>query len=154
MRAATIIPLTLTFHYTGCLIGILIIMVYNTVILTKLGSIIPYTPNKHVFFIAQVLIWHPFRRFARTKKWIGNADLSLTSTGEEEKRLIIFGKKHSGENISESTLKSVSAKKTSRNFRSVDSLGGYKQQFWNFHPDPWGNDPIGLIFFKWVETTN
>ena len=23
-----------------------------------------------------------------------------------------------------------------------------------FHPDPWGNDPIWLIFFRWVETTN
>ena len=23
-----------------------------------------------------------------------------------------------------------------------------------FHPDSWGNDPIWLIFFKWVETTN
>ena len=22
------------------------------------------------------------------------------------------------------------------------------------HPDPWGNDPIWLLFFKWVETTN
>ena len=28
---------------------------------------------------------------------------------------------------------------------------------WNifyFHPEPWENDPIWLIFFKWVETTN
>ena len=28
---------------------------------------------------------------------------------------------------------------------------------WNifyFHPEPWANDPIWLIFFKWVETTN
>ncbi len=23
-----------------------------------------------------------------------------------------------------------------------------------FHPEPWGNDPIRLIFFRWVETTN
>ena len=23
-----------------------------------------------------------------------------------------------------------------------------------YNPDPWGNDPIWLIFFKWVETTN
>ena len=27
--------------------------------------------------------------------------------------------------------------------------------FWNFHPEPWGNDPIWLIvLFKLVETTN
>ena len=26
--------------------------------------------------------------------------------------------------------------------------------FWNFYPETWGNDPIWLIFFKWVETTN
>ena len=23
-----------------------------------------------------------------------------------------------------------------------------------FHPDPWGNDPMSLILFRWVETTN
>ena len=27
------------------------------------------------------------------------------------------------------------------------------QIFFNVHPDPWANDPIWLIFFKWVETT-
>ena len=27
------------------------------------------------------------------------------------------------------------------------------KHFWNFHPEPWGNDPISLIFFRWVETT-
>ena len=32
--------------------------------------------------------------------------------------------------------------------------GGNSNIFWNFHPDPWGNDPIWLIFFRWVETTN
>ena len=30
--------------------------------------------------------------------------------------------------------------------------GGFKYFF--FHPEPWGNDAIWLIFFKWVETTN
>ena len=26
--------------------------------------------------------------------------------------------------------------------------------FWNFHPDPWVNNPnLTSIFFKWVETT-
>jgi len=38
-------------------------------------------------------------------------------------------------------------------------LGGYQNYGGNsnifyFHPDPWGNDPIWLIVFKWVETTN
>ena len=28
------------------------------------------------------------------------------------------------------------------------------QIFFIFTPDPWGNDPFWLIFFKWVETTN
>jgi len=30
--------------------------------------------------------------------------------------------------------------------------GGFKYVY--FHPNPWGNDPIWLIFFRWVETTN
>ena len=33
-------------------------------------------------------------------------------------------------------------------------LGGYSNIFCDFHPDPWGNDPIWLELFKWVETTN
>ena len=32
--------------------------------------------------------------------------------------------------------------------------GGGNSNIFDFHPDPWGNDPIWLIFFKWVETTN
>ena len=30
--------------------------------------------------------------------------------------------------------------------------GGFKH--FDFHPDPWENDRIWLIIFKWVETTN
>ena len=33
-------------------------------------------------------------------------------------------------------------------------LGWWFQIFCIFHPENWGNDPIELIFFKWVETTN
>ena len=32
-------------------------------------------------------------------------------------------------------------------------LGGGFKHFFMFNPT-WGNDPIGLIFFRWVETTN
>ena len=28
------------------------------------------------------------------------------------------------------------------------------QRFCYFHPDPWGDDPIWLIFFRWVGSTN
>ena len=34
------------------------------------------------------------------------------------------------------------------------NLGGGNSNMFYFHPEPWGNDPIGLVFFKWVETTN
>jgi len=30
--------------------------------------------------------------------------------------------------------------------------GGFK--YFLFSPLPWGDDPIWLTFFKWVETTN
>ena len=33
-------------------------------------------------------------------------------------------------------------------------LGGGNSKIFDFYPDPWRNDPIWLIFFKWVETTN
>ena len=33
-------------------------------------------------------------------------------------------------------------------------FGWWFQTFVYFHPEPWGNDPIWLIFFKLVETTN
>ena len=32
-------------------------------------------------------------------------------------------------------------------------VGGNSNIFY-FYPDPWGNDPIWRIFFRWVETTN
>ena len=31
-------------------------------------------------------------------------------------------------------------------------LGGGLKYVFYFHPEPWGDDPILLIFFKWVET--
>ena len=34
-----------------------------------------------------------------------------------------------------------------------DHLGGGFKYCFIFNPT-WGNDPISLIFFKWVETTN
>ena len=36
---------------------------------------------------------------------------------------------------------------------TINSTGWWFQTFFFFNP-PWGNDPIWLIFFKWVETTN
>ena len=33
-------------------------------------------------------------------------------------------------------------------------LGGGNSNIFDFHPDPWGNDPIWSIFLRWVETTN
>ena len=33
-------------------------------------------------------------------------------------------------------------------------LGGGNSNIFYFHPEPWGNDPIWLILFEWVETTN
>ena len=33
-------------------------------------------------------------------------------------------------------------------------LSGGNSKIFYVHPDPWGDDPIWLIFFKWVETTN
>ena len=36
---------------------------------------------------------------------------------------------------------------------TIGDLGGGFKYFY-FHPEIWGNDPIWLIFFKWVETTN
>ena len=32
--------------------------------------------------------------------------------------------------------------------------GWWFQTCFYFHPDPWGDDPISLILFKGVETTN
>ena len=36
----------------------------------------------------------------------------------------------------------------------ISYLRGGNSNIFYFHPEPWGNDPIWPIFFKWVETTN
>ena len=35
-------------------------------------------------------------------------------------------------------------------FQGHDDRWWQLKDFWNFHPDHWGNDPIWLIFFRWV----
>ena len=44
------------------------------------------------------------------------------------------------------------AKKTQMRLKALKTMG-YSKDFFIFTPT-WGNDPIWLIFFKWVETTN
>ena len=42
-------------------------------------------------------------------------------------------------------------------FREISSrsyLGDGNSNIFYFHPEVWRNDPIGLIVFRWVETTN
>ena len=38
--------------------------------------------------------------------------------------------------------------------KDMGFLGGGNSKIFYFHPDPWGNDPIWLIFFKGVETNH
>ena len=33
-------------------------------------------------------------------------------------------------------------------------LGGGNSKISYVHPENWGNDPIWLVFFRWVETAN
>ena len=39
-------------------------------------------------------------------------------------------------------------------YKQQNSRWWFHSYFFNFHHKAWGNDPIWLIFFSWVETTN